>query len=346
MEEGQLMGYVYITLLSEKYEEISTGLLSKYWLRLTFKSFLITLGFSFLIGLVLTALLTKNLREIVKTVNKFKEGDLMARIPALETNSELFVLATTFNQMAERIIQNIEELKKVDSLRRELIANVSHDLRSPLSVIHGYVETLIIKGEKISTEEKNQFLGIINDSTEKLTKLVADLFELSKLESGQMQLKPESFKIQELLYDAYLKYELMAKGKNIQLISEISPYLPMVEADLYLMDRVIQNLIDNAVKYTPNNGVITLLAFFCNQKKMVCVSIKNSGQGIAEKDLDALFNRYFMVNKDTNRIGGAGLGLAIVKKILEIHDSSISVFSDSETYTEFVFELNPKDHVR
>ncbi|WP_373496418.1 sensor histidine kinase [Aquiflexum sp.] len=341
-EDGKLLGYIYITLLSEKYEEISAGLLGDYWLKLTLESFLITLIVSLLIGLALTALLTKNLRHIVKTVNRFKDGDMHARVPELNTNSELKVMAATFNQMADNILHHMDELKKVDSLRRELIANVSHDLRNPLAVINGYVETLMIKGNNISEEEKNKYLQIINNSTEKLTKLVADLFELSKLESGQMQLKTEPFRIQELLYDACMKYELLAKAKNIDLKAEISPSLPVVEADLYLMDRVIQNLIDNAVKYAPENGLITLTAYFCNRTHKVCVSIKNSGNGIPQKDLDLLFDRYYMVDKDQKRIEGAGLGLAIVKKILEIHDSDIKVLSDSATFTEFVFELDPK----
>ena len=341
IENEKLLGYVYITLASEKFEEVAAGLLGSYWLKLTLDSFLITMVAALLISLLLTALLTKNLRKIVKTVNKFKDGDLEARIPALKTNSELSVLASTFNQMADNILHHMDELKKVDSLRRELIANVSHDLRNPLAVINGYVETMMIKGDQITITERENYLKIINDSSEKLTKLVADLFELSKLESGQMHLKMEPFRIQELLFDACMKFELFAKVKNIDLVADISQSLPVVEADLYLLDRVIQNLIDNAVKYTPENGKITLKAFYCLTTFKVCVSIKNTGHGIPEKDLDSLFERYYMVDKDKKGIEGSGLGLAIVKKILEVHNSQIQVFSDSSTFTEFVFVLEP-----
>lgn len=341
IENEKLLGYVYITLASEKFEEVAAGLLGSYWLKLTLDSFLITMVAALLISLLLTALLTKNLRKIVKTVSKFKDGDLEARIPALKTNSELSVLASTFNQMADNILHHMDELKKVDSLRRELIANVSHDLRNPLAVINGYVETMMIKGDQITITERENYLKIINDSSEKLTKLVADLFELSKLESGQMQLKMEPFRIQELLFDACMKFELFAKVKNIDLVADISQSLPVVEADLYLLDRVIQNLIDNAVKYTPENGKITLKAFYCLTTFKVCVSIKNTGHGIPEKDLDSLFERYYMVDKDKKGIEGSGLGLAIVKKILEVHNSQIQVFSDSSTFTEFVFVLEP-----
>ncbi|MBK6266578.1 HAMP domain-containing histidine kinase [Marivirga sp. S37H4] len=343
-EEDKLLGYVYITLASEKYEEIASSLLGSYWLKLTFNSFVIALIVALLIGLVLTILLTRNLRKIVKTVNQFKEGNLKARIPAMKSQSELAMLASTFNQMADSILHNMESLQNVDNLRRELIANVSHDLRSPLAIINGYVETLMLKGDRITSEERNEYLKIINSSTDKLTKLVADLFELSKLESGQMQLKLEPLKIQELLYDSCLKYELLAKTKNITLQAEISESLPSVKADLYLIDRVVQNLIDNAVKYAPENGSVVLKAYYCNTSHRVCVSIKNSGDGIPEKDLSAIFDRYYMVDKEKNKIEGAGLGLAIVKKILEIHDSEIKIISDSSSFTEFVFELNPQLH--
>lgn len=345
IEDGKLLGYVYITLASEKFEDVAAGLLGSYWLKLTLNSFLVTMVVALLIALLLTALLTKNLREIVKTVNKFKDGDLKARMPELKSNSELSVLASTFNQMADNILHNMEELKNVDSLRRELIANVSHDLRNPLAVINGYVETMMIKGDQITVAERDLYLKIINDSSDKLTKLVADLFELSKLESGQVQLKMEPFKIQELLFDACMKYELFAKAKNINLIADISSSLPVVEADLYLMDRVIQNLIDNAVKYSPENGNITLKAFYCQTTFKVCVSVKNTGSGIPQKDLDSLFKRYYMVDKEKKGIEGSGLGLAIVQKIMEIHDSTIKVISDSSSFTEFVFELDPMENM-
>jgi signal transduction histidine kinase len=228
-------------------------------------------------------------------------------------------------------------LKNVDSLRRELIANVSHDLRNPLAIINGYVETLQIKDEKITPEEKRKYYKIILDSVDKLTKLVGDLFDLSKLESGQMPVKFERLRIQELIHDSSLKYELLAGSKDIQITSSICPNLPAVEVDLYLIDRVIQNLLDNAVKYTPQNGEIELEA--CTTPGGVLIRVKNSGQGIPKEDIDQIFDRYYKVDKDFKGIEGSGLGLAIVRKILEIHGTQIQLSSDSETYTEFQFVL-------
>jgi signal transduction histidine kinase len=337
-QESKLLGYVYITLASEKFETISKSLLGSFWMKLTFNSILITLVVALLIGLVLIAWLTRHLRKIIQAVEQFKDGDFNARVPESNSDSELAVLGNTFNHMADTILNNIEELKKVDSLRRELIANVSHDLRNPLAIINGYIETLQIKGDKLTKEETEKYLRIISNTTDRLTKLVADLFDLSKLESGQMNVKLEHIKVQELLFDSALKYELLAQTKGIQIKSQICQNLPIVKADLSLIDRVIQNLLDNAVKYTPQEGNILIDA--CEAPHGgVCIKIRNSGKGIPQAELKSLFDRYYMIDKDQQGIQGSGLGLAIVKHILEIHGSEIKINSDSLSYTEFEFDL-------
>lgn len=336
-EGEKLLGYVYITLESEKFETISAGILSSYWLKVSANTVLITLVLGVLIALVLIAWMTRHLRKVVTAVEEFKEGNLLARVPESRSDSDLALLGKTFNSMADRILSNIEELKNVDMLRRELIANVSHDLRNPLAIINGYVETLQMREEKLTEEEKAKYFKIILDSVDKLTKLVADLFDLSKLESGQMPVKKEQMKIQELIYDSSLKYELLAETKSIQIKSSICPDLPPVKADIYLMDRVIQNLLDNAVKYTPADGEIELEA--CSVPQGVMVRVKNSGNGIPQEDLDSIFDRYYKVDKEFKGIEGSGLGLAIVKKILEIHGTQIQLTSDSESFTEFQFVL-------
>jgi signal transduction histidine kinase len=337
-DQGQLLGYVYITLASEKFETISKSLLESFWMKLTFNSILITLVVALLIGLVLIGWLTRHLRKIIHAVERFRDGDMAARVPESKSDSELALLGNTFNHMADTILNNIDELKKVDSLRRELIANVSHDLRNPLAIINGYIETLQIKGDKLSKEEKEKYLRIISNSTDRLTKLVSDLFELSKLESGQMHVKLERLKIQELLFDSALKYELIAQSKGIQIKSKICQNLPIVLADLSLIDRVIQNLLDNAVKYTPQQGQI-LIDACAGDHGGVNIKIRNSGNGIPKAELKSLFDRYYMIDKDQQGVQGSGLGLAIVKHILEIHGSEIKIHSDSETYTEFEFDL-------
>jgi signal transduction histidine kinase len=336
-ENGILQGYVYMVLVSEKFENIASTMLGSYWLRVSTRSFIITLIAAFLIGLGLIYYLTRNLRVVINTVKKFEQGDLHARIPEKNTKGEMALLSRTFNHMADTILHNIDELKKVDTLRRELIANVSHDLRNPLAVMHGYIETLWLKDDKVSPEERKQYYRIIMDSSDKLKRLVSDLFELSKLETGQLRPNREPFLINELLQDASQKYNMLADKKNVELYTNIDRELPMVYADISLIDRVIQNLVDNAIKYTPEKGWIKLVVH--QENGNVQIDVENSGEGIPEKDIDSIFNRYYKVDKEKSGIEGTGLGLAIVKKILDLHQAPIKVQSQPNQFTRFRFSL-------
>lgn len=336
-ENSELKGYVYMVLVSEKYENISSTLLGSYALTLGIKILTVSFFAAFIIGLVLIWMLTRNLRKIIRTFKQFEDGDLHARIPEENAKGELVILSRTFNSMADKILENIESLKKVDLLRRELIANVSHDLRNPLAVIHGYIETIYLKNESLSAQERKKYLEIILNVSEKLKKLVADLFELSKLETKQISIKKEPLLINELVQDASQSIELMAKNKGITIEKDISASIPYVNADIAMMDRVIQNLLDNAIKYTPENGKVKLKV--ASKNREVEVYIENTGEGIPRKDIPFLFDRYYKANKEDNHIEGSGLGLAIAKKILDIHQSVIRVNSDIKGLTSFSFSL-------
>lgn len=336
-EKQKFLGYVYIVLASEKYENVHAAISGSYWLRVGTNAFVVTLLSAFFVGILLIWMLTRNLRVIVQTVNQFKDGNLHARIPESAARGELATLARTFNSMSDTILRNIDELKQVDQLRRELIANVSHDLRNPLAIIQGYIETLLIKDEAISGDERKAYLKIILESSEKLTRLVVDLFELSKLETGQVQLKKEPFFMGELLNDTCSKFALLSKQKNIDIHTEIPEAIPQVYADLSMIDRVVQNLLDNALKFTPENGKIEISAQ--TQNGNVEVSVENTGKGIPQKDLPHIFDRYYKVDKEKSGIAGSGLGLAIVKKMLEAHQAEIQVSSIEGKTTRFMFSL-------
>ncbi len=336
-ENDVLMGYVYIVLVSEKYENISSTLLGSYAITLSIKLLTVTFLAAVIIGLSLIWLLTRNLRSIIKAFKQFEGGDLNVRIPEEKVKGELVVLSRTFNSMADKILDNIESLKKVDALRRELIANVSHDLRNPLAVIHGYIETIYMKDDTLSPEERKKYLQIILNVSDKLKKLVADLFELSKLEANQIVVKKEPLLINELMQDASQSFEILAEQKNITIEKDISASIPFVKADIALIDRVIQNLLDNAIKYTPQNGKVKLKVN--SNANKVDVFVENTGQGIPKEDIPNLFDRYYKTNKEQSNIEGSGLGLAITKKILDIHESAITVSSNVGGLTSFSFSL-------
>jgi signal transduction histidine kinase len=268
-------------------------------------------------------------------VKKFGDGDLMARVP-VTTHGELAVVSSSINTMADTIVQNIEELKEVDKLRRDLIANISHDIRTPISIIHGYIETLIMKQDTLDIQKRQEYMQTIIKSTERLKRLMTDLFELSKLESRQIKPKLESFFISDLLQDLTHKYGLRAQERKIELEADLQSRMPVVHADIAMIERVMQNLIDNAMNYTPENGKVKIK--MDETDRFVNISVINSGEGIPPEEIPKIFDRYYKVENNVSG-RGTGLGLAIVKNILEIHQSDISVTSEVKGDTSFTFNL-------
>ncbi len=329
-------GFIYIVLASRKFEEVTSSLFGSYFLRLGLGASVASIIFTALIGILVVWTLTRNLRQILDAVKRFKDGDMSSRIAEPE-NSDLSTLATTFNEMADTLVANLEELKSVESLRRELIANVSHDLRTPLAIMQGYVETLEIKSQQISEEEKHKYLGIIRNSIEKLSSMINQLFEYSKLEANQIEAVKEPFAISDLAHDVYEKYHQLAENKKIGIKLDIEENLPLVFADISLVERVIQNLMDNSLKFTPQGGEVTIE--LRSDKNNVIVSIQDNGPGIPKEEQSFIFERFKKASKGKEQKAGAGLGLAIAKKIVEIHESTIRVISQPNQGTTFEFNL-------
>ncbi|HEY4787566.1 MAG TPA: HAMP domain-containing sensor histidine kinase, partial [Bacteroidales bacterium] len=297
-------------------------------------SVVIILLVSAIVGLLAIWLITGKLNVIVQAIRQFQSGNLKARIPA-KNNNELDTIGLVFNDMADTIHRNIQELKDTDEFRKELISNVSHDLRTPIASIQGYAETLLLKQDSIHTEEQHKYLEIIYASCGKLKKLVTELFELSKLQANQVKLTPEPFSIAELVSDIANKYRIISQKKGISINTFLPKDLPMVEADLLLIDRVLQNLIDNALKFCKEGDYINI-DIIPDHADKVRISIADSGEGISQDELPYIFERYYKGKKYSD---STGLGLAIVKEIISLHESDISVSSQPGKGTTFSFTL-------
>jgi signal transduction histidine kinase len=330
-------GYLYIILGSELYDNAMSGVGGSYILSTTAIIFAVTLLFAGVLGSILFFNLTKRLRKMTETVKEFEQGDYKKRI-VVHTDDEVGQLTSAFNHMAETIETNMKDLKKNDQLRRELIANVSHDLRSPLTSIQGYIETIIMRRDKIDQEQRTTFLEIVLRNVKNLNLLVTELFELSKLDTKQGNPITEPFSIAELVQDIVLKFQPLAEKKSISLLTKIPQDLPLVIGDIGMIDRVISNLIDNAIRYIKPKCKITIL--LTNIDDSVEVSVDDNGSGIPKNDVPHIFDRFYRVEKSRSKnSGGSGLGLAIVKKIIEAHGSKIYVYSDTSNGTRFSFKL-------
>ena len=328
-------GFVYIILAGKKFQEVSDTLLGQYFAKLGLGATLLTMLFATFLGLITIWFLTKNLRLITGTVRRFSEGDLTARIENPE-RSDISIFANSFNEMADTIVGNMDKMQSVDLLRRELIANVSHDLRTPLSILKGYIETLQMKKDTLTEAEKQEYLQITHDNVDRLSKLINQLFEYSKLEAEQITPVKEPFSITELSYDLIAKFKVLATQKQIELHIENPKENFLVFADVSLVERALQNLIENAIKYTEPKGKVTLS--LTKKGKNIEINITDTGTGIPVNEQPFIFDRYKQVNESFKK-QGSGLGLAIVKKIMELHDTTIIVLSTPKEGSSFIFNL-------
>lgn len=329
-------GYVYILMSSQQQTSVNSKTLISLIPRIGGLAFAFALLSTLGVGLLANWVVTRNLRYIINTAEKFKQGDYSARIKD-EDKGDFVLLGDTFNEMATQIEDNIKSIQSVEQLRRDLIANVSHDLRTPLSIMQGYVETLLMKNESVSPEKRVRYLNIVLNSSKNLSKLVAQLFEYSKLEAQQIEPQLEPFSVADLAQDVTAKYQILAEEKQILMSAEIEKNLPLVNADIALIERVMQNLLDNALKFTPEKGAIQIKVKKENQRVSVCIS--DTGNGISEQELPHIFERYHQAKQSAEKSNGAGLGLAISKKIMEIHGADLTVASQEGQGTDFYFSL-------
>ncbi|WP_299157658.1 HAMP domain-containing sensor histidine kinase [uncultured Tenacibaculum sp.] len=334
-EKNGYSGYIYIVLASQKYEQVCEKLFTKFFFDLGVRSTLITMLFAVIVGWISIWFLTGNLRSIIYYVNKFKEGDLSSRIPNA-ANSDLSILALTYNSMAETISLNIQHINEVNQFRKDFIADVAHDLRTPLTAIKGYVETLKRK-ENITVKDRFLFMSIIEKSASHLGNMINELFEHTKFEAKKIEVKKEFFNISNLVLDLQKRYNLISASEEIELLVVKEQAVKPVYADVLLIERAIQNIIENAIKFTPKRGKITIKLLDEN-KENVTLKIIDTGKGICISNQEHILESYTQFNID-NRNKGIGLGLSIVKKILELHQTELKISSDIDKGTCFEFSL-------
>ncbi len=343
-EKGELEGYLYVILSGEDYDSAAQKIRGSYIFRLSSWIIGASLIFALLAGLLLFALLTGRLKRLAAAMDAFKESktllELDLPLPQKQSHrgDEIDRLTRTFAQMARRLEEQMKELKKSDALRRELIANVSHDLRTPLANLQGYIETLLMKDENLEPGERHDYLEIAIKHCERLSALVADLFELARLDSRETKAHCEPFSLGELVQDVAQKFQLTAKEKKISLNTNFDQGLPFVYADIGLIERVLENLIENALRHTPEGGS-TCIALI-PESDSVSVEVRDTGAGIPPEVLPHIFERFYQFDDHANsEIGFSGLGLAIAKSILKLHNSTITVESVVHSGTSFSFKL-------
>ena len=342
--DNQRQGYIYAILGSEKISRISDVLQRSLIMRWSAASIAVALGFAFVAGLLLFFFLMRKLRKLSTAMQEFKTSHLCAADVVAEREhaalDEIDRMTLTFREMAKRIEQQMQHLQEVESTRREMVANISHDLRTPLASLSGFLETLQLKTATLSQSKKQAYLRIANENAQRLTRLVEELFELAKLDSNELQLRAEPFSMAELAFDVSHKFHLRAREQNIDFEVVVAEQVPDVSADVGMIERVLDNLIDNSFKHTPDCGHICLQIRPLNGDVEVAVS--DTGYGIAADELPHVLKRFY--KKASHRGNGdgepgLGLGLAIASRIVEMHGSHLSVDSVLHQGTTFRFSL-------
>jgi two-component system OmpR family sensor kinase len=335
-------GYLYVILRGEELDNLDTLIQRSYFLRLSGWTVTLSLGLGLLLGLFLFRLLTLRIKRLGQAMDLFRASDFttLVQYPLRAkpgTDDEIDRLARTFAAMARRITDQIQALTRKDSLRRELVAQVSHDLRTPLASLHGYLETLRMKEADLPAAQRVEYLDIALRHSTRLRRLIEDLFELAKLDASDVRPSIEPVSLSDLAQDVVQKYRLAAQQKGVRLTLKGASDLPFVEADVRLIERVLENLIDNAIEHTPADGDISVSTRV--QGHTVTILVNDSGSGIPPEDLPRIFDRFYRAAADTRSSRHAGLGLAIAKRILELHNSGIQVVSRVGTGTAFFFSL-------
>ena len=284
-------------------------------------------------GLVLFLILRgvlKPLGRLTDAARAMAEGDFAVRVPETKSTREVEALSAAFNSMAD-------ELSEVEDSRREFVANVSHELRSPITAISGYIEGML--DGVIPPEEQDKYLCIVSDESKRLSRLIGELLALSRLEREDAALEYADFDICDLLERVFLRRTGDLEKRGMDIDCDFNPEPCFVHADMARIDQVLVNLIDNAIKCTPDGGLITLRVRAENG--LCTVTVTDNGAGILPEDRPRIFERFFTADRAHTSGKGTGLGLSICQRILEMHGQRIRLL-DTEVGAAFAFTLELK----
>ncbi len=329
VSSGQTVGLIFVT------QSVIDGLMPYVAgiFRMFFTAVLFALALAFVLVYFVSYRLTKPLREMSAAAKQYARGDFSNRINIKKSKifgqNEIDELIQAFNSMAQA-------LATLEMSRRSFVANVSHELKTPMTTIGGFIDGIL--DGTIEKEKENQYLRTVSDEVKRLSRLVTGMLNMSKIEAGELDIKLQKFDVSEMLFRTLLSFEQIIDRKHIEIKGLETMESNPLNADKDMINQVIYNLIDNAVKFTPEGGYIEVSSKSDTEK--VIVRIRNSGKGIPREETDKIFERFYKVDKSRSYdVKGAGMGLYIVKTIIELHGGQIIARSEEGEYTEFIFQL-------
>lgn len=295
---------------------------------------IVSVGF----GYLMSRSITRGLGELAAGAREIAHGNFEARVE-IQSGDEVEQVAIAFNSMADQLQHAARTQKELEQARRDVVAAVSHDLRTPLASLRAIIEA-INDGVVIDETTIQRYLKNAQTQVENLSVLVEDLFELSQLDAGEVQWSVEPSSLRDLISDTLEAMHAQAQQKNIALGGEVDARVDPVLMNSHKMQRVLYNLVQNALRHTPPDGTVFVQARARADAPLVQVDVIDSGEGIAEQDLPRVFEQFYRGEKSRSReTGGAGLGLAIAQRIVQAHHGTLWVESKRGAGSRFSFTL-------
>ncbi len=277
----------------------------------------------------MTGKIAKPIRNLETATTMYSSGDFSYKVPELKSQDELSSLITKFNSMAT-------SLEQLENSRRSFIANVSHEFKTPMTTIGGFINGIL--DGTIPYEKQDYYLNIVASEINRLSKMVNVMLNISKIETGNVQMNIESIDLTQKIVSVFLGFEQLISRKNIEILGFDDLKSITVKGDGAMLEQAIYNLADNAVKFTNEGGKIIVKTESDN--KNVYLAITNTGKGIPEKDLNKVFDRFYKVDQSRSTdVKSTGLGLYLIKSIINLHNGTVTVESEVDKYTKFTIKL-------
>lgn len=323
-ESGECTGYLFLCSSGDRLVEFRNEF---------FSNFFLSACLMLLVASVLTKVmmhkLTDPIQKVTDAAQRFGGGDLSVRVEGVDGEGEVADLARTFNKMADNIQSN-------DNSRGQFMGNIAHELRTPMTTIKGFIDGIL--DGTIPPERQSHYLHIVSDEVKRLSRLVRTMLNLSRIDNGELKLRPNDFDISETVLSTVLTFEKSIDEKKID-IRGLDTLQPMqVHGDEDLLHQVVYNLVENAVKFTNTEGYISFNV--SDSIDRIVVTIENSGSGIQSDELPLVFEKFYKTDKSRSQDkNGMGLGLYLVRTIIKLHGGDISVSSVVNEYTRFSFYI-------
>jgi len=334
-------GYLYVVLRGEQYAKAEQLARNSFLLKSSLWALVISLGTGLLAGLMIFRMLTRRLHNLSQKITSFEKSGFTNEVrffePQHKSGDEIDQLSASFDQMAHKIRSQIDTMTEQDQLRRRLIAQVSHDLRTPLSSIQGYLESLHLKEDDLTKEQRRELVNVALRQGKRLSRMVEELFELAGLEARERPPQFEPCSVAELMHDVAQKHQNKAAQKQVSLHMKTLEHSPFALVDISMLERVFDNLLDNALSHTPAGGRIELS--LQASPTQLQIEIADSGAGIPASDIPHLFEPFFQGEAGSANPNHAGLGLAIARRIMELLGGDIGVTSAQQKGTTFTLWL-------